>query len=268
MSCRSTTTIFKDLKFEDPIRTDLQGRHYYTQALKHEQGNICLMTDWFESGGARMFDKKLQMNVTFTKENLELIKYLEDFAINRGLKLPVEYQINVPIEHVFKRLPLNKPNLIVKIDFDGVCFDKTCSQMQLLPELFGDYRVIVQVKGLYIGPHSNDKLVSLQLRIVQLQFVPKKRACMFSFASSLTFGNLPNAMTSPALVNSQVPQTPQPASEVTAPLAANKKGRKPKLQRQNAVVEQQVHPAEHHALESMPPDFFTDISELAAFTGN
>ena len=66
---------YSDHKFEAPFRTDLEsvGRHYYTQAAKHQNADIYLATDWFESHGAKeSFDKQLEISVQFTKNNLEL----------------------------------------------------------------------------------------------------------------------------------------------------------------------------------------------------
>ena len=267
---------YADINFEAPVRTDLEsvGRHYYTQAVKHHNADFCLVTDWFESHGVKeAFDKKLEMTVQFTKDNLDLLKNLEDMAIKSGLKLPAEFQSSVPVEQIFKRLPLNKPRLFVKLNHDAVLFDKLCSPMQLSMNMFGDYRVIVHVKGLYIGPHQNNKLASLQLRISQLQFVPKKPQCMFNLVSGLTFANAPGA-TIPVTANIQNPEiTPESAVPAQA-----KKGRKPKLQRQNAMNENvqrmsvsnesQVQQLDQHRMQSLSEEFFNDFGQIAGSANN
>ena len=185
------------------------------------------------------------------------------------MKLPADYQSNVPVEQIFKRLPLNKPRLFVKINHDALLFDKLCSPLELSKNMFGDYRVIVHVKGLYIGPHQHDKLVSLQLRISQLQFIPKKPHCMFNLVSALTFGSAPSA-TIPVTGNVQNPEI---ALENTVPAQA-KKGRKPKLQRQNAMIENvqrmsasnesQVQQMDQHRMQSLSDEFLTTSDKSPA----
>ena len=66
-----------------------------------------------------------------------------------------------------------------------------------------------------------------------------------------------------------VPETPQPGigpMSLTQPTQPTKKGRKPKLQRQNAVMDTNQN-QEQPRLESLPADFFNDL-DLSALASN
>ena len=89
---------------------------------------------------------------------------------------------------------------------------------------------------------------------------------MVSLASVLTFTNTPNVIT-PAVINFQFADASQVSGE-TAVAVPNEKGRKPKLKRQNTVNESLAQQVGSRRMETMATDFFTDISDFAATTGN
>ena len=204
------------------------------------------------------FDKKFEILVPIPDEYMRLLTNIENLAINEGLKLPVEFQTNVGHEEVFKRLPI-RANLYIKVNHDVACFDKNCKPIKMEAMTTGDYRVVIHVKGLYIGTHSNGKLVSLQLRICQIQNLSKVPVCMFTCVPSWPMSGSQKRQMVSTNISMPVPETPQPGVEAAPLNVPTKKGRKPKLQRQNAVVESRIQQEEHRQMETLPPDFFHDI---------
>ena len=260
----------KDFEFEEPVRQELHGvdRYYYTQNLKYQGKDLLLPTHWFTSRGLReSFERKTEIYVPITPEMLSLLRQIEAHAIAVGMKVPVELQPNenVSRESLFKHLP-EKQGYFIKVIHDATHFDKLCNPMSIEPNRFGQYRVMIHVKGLYLGYHPSGKVASLQLRVQQTQYIPKIVPCLFS---SLPINLQLETEAQGVCVN--VPQTPQPTSEPMS-LASNnaatmlppkKKGRKPKLQRQNAMVENQEQQSERRKMESLPSDFFTDLDLTA-----
>ena len=259
----------KDFVFEEPVRQELRGldRYYYTQKLKYQGKDLLLPTNWFTSRGMReSFEKKTEIYVPITPEMFCLLKEIEAHAIAVGMKVPAELlpSGNASRESLFKPLP-EKQGYYIKVNHDALHFDKLCKPMAAERNRFGEYRVIIHVKGLYIGYHPSAKVVSLQLRVAQTQFIPKISPCLFS---SLPLNLQFETANQPQAVCLNVPQTPQPTSQ-TVSLASNntatinKRGRKPKLQRQNAMVENQVEEqqqqAEQRKMDGLPSDFFSDL---------
>ena len=254
----------KEFYFEPPVRHELQSadRFYYTQALKVNGQNFYASSDWFTCNGIQEgFDKKKELLVPFQKELATQLKNIESFAIAEGLKVPVEFQSMQSSADIFKRQP-DRDSLYIKLDYDVAGFDKMCKPLALENMVFGDYRVIIHFKGLYIGNHpGSGKLASVQLRISQIQYVPRFVPCLFASIPSLP----PSEKSAPVTVFNSVPETPQPGSSV-AGLAA-KKGRKPKLQRQNAMIENRPQvEAQTQKLDTLPPEFFNEI--LSALPSN
>ena len=252
-----------ELKFEDPVVHELSGlaRHYYTQALKYSGQDLIVPTQWFPSDGfTSTYDRK-ELKVPLTKELFEFIQQIEEIAILKGLQLPSEYKpltVNASNADLFKRTA-ERPSLYLKTVPNLVCYDKNCKQIAEEELKMGNYRAAIHLKGLYIGPHNNEKLVSLQLRIIQVQNQPIIPQCVFMglpCSPSKCF----------AVSNSAVEKVKQVEKESpveVAPAAASKTGnakkaRKPKLQRQNAMSEAQVQ-EEQHAMETMSAEFFEDV---------
>ena len=231
------------------------NRAYYTQEIKYQGRELLLHTDWFHSVGVKeTVDKKLEILVPLPPNYVALLKTIEDLAINGGLNLPADFYSNAPNENIFRRTPA-LPRLYIKLHHEASFFDKNCRSINLKDLGRGDFRVVIHVKGLYIGHHPSGKLVSLQLRVMQLQNIPKSQPCMFKVASSFNLCDNQkfNNFTVPPVPNVApvVPETPQPGVEVPT---LTKKSRKPRLQRQNAVISQQ-----HQPQQSLPSDFFTDL---------
>lgn len=260
------------MKFEDPSLNQLLNlnRHYYTQNLKYRGNDLYIQTDWFHSNGAKStFDQKNELLITLPSEFRMLLKAIEDFAIRDGLKLPLEFQTNSRNEEVFKRLP-DRTNLYLKMHHESACFDKNGHMIKMDALAMGDYRAVILVKGLYIGYHPTGKLASLQLRIAQVQFIPRVPQCMFiampnSYGPQAPASNM-FRMPQVASGTTRVPETPPPGMESQSLASANKRGRKPtKLQRQNALSEAKIQQEEHRQMESIPPDFFNDaLMDLAS----
>lgn len=150
-------------------------------------------------------------------EYATLFKRIESLAINSGLKIPTEFQNNFSNETIFKFLP-DWTNLYIKLDHNTMYFDKHCKPVKESSLQMGDFRAMIQIKGLYIDYHAEGKLASLQLRICQLQNLPKVPTCMF-------MPMLGNVHRLDAF--EPVPDTPQVSNE-TITLPPTKKGRKTK----------------------------------------
>ena len=75
-------------------------------------------------------------------------KLVEDEAI-RQLKIPADLQNSQSNENVFKRLPAMQ-YVYAKMNRDAVFFNKYCTVIKREDLNYGEYRVILQVKGLYL----------------------------------------------------------------------------------------------------------------------
>ena len=238
------------------MRNDLQslGRHYFTQSLKMNDQDVMLMTDWFYSKGISKstMDNKDEILIPLGHNIVKFLRNIEDLAISKGLKLPSEFQNDLPKDQIFKRLPA-RTSLYVKCAYDMSCFDKTCKSLKREAVQAGEFRAMIHVKGLYIGSHSNGKLASLQLRVSQIQNVPRNEPCLFNFAIPPLMGvGVPSALPKP-IESNPVPPTPAPG----------KKLRKPKLQRQNAIST--TDEMQSNVVQGITQDFFDniDFDELA-----
>ena len=213
------------IQFSSPERNDLalHNRHYYFQNLSYNGEDLYLESEWFESEGIKIrpFSKPDMMFRCsgVLKESLDIVQ-LEAL---RQLNIPAEY--NIPQANssgIFK--PLAKSNyLFAKLGQGAQCFNENCQPVRRESLSYGQYRVIVHVKGIYIGPHGDSPLkASLQLKIRQVQYMPVVAPCLFSSAK----------------INYSTPP-PSTILGVTVPGAPKKKTtRKPKLlQRQNAIID-------------------------------
>ena len=250
MFCRlsmETALNAKLLKFDPLERHELNSvnRHYYTQRLQYNDNDLMLQVDWFKSEGIRHgFDKKPEMLIPVSQVFNKNLKLVEDEAI-RQLKLPADLQNSLSNENAFKHLPLLK-YVYAKLNRDTVVFNKYCTVLKKEALTYGEYRVILHVKGLYIGPHGQaNKLASLQLRICQIQFCPIIVECLFNTPLAPVGQSQNTTVMNP-------PQTPQPGQ--------SKKLKRPtKLQRQNAVIEKPIRQIDQRPVEQFPADFFSDL---------
>ena len=283
-----TNLNLNNLKFEEPVCNVLQSlnRHYYTQALKLNDGDLIIPTEWFFANGLKnTIDNKRELKVTITPEFRTNLRSIEEMAIRGGLKLPSDFQTPHTNAEIFKCLP-DHNSLYIKFNYDAACFDRSGQLLKFESLSMGDYRAMIHVKGLYIGYHPSQKLVSLQLRIVQLQYVPRMPQCLFAAVPMPVASPVTPSFTSLPISTSRngMPETPQPGV-AAAPLnqlaqlaqsvqsaQPSKRGRKPtKLQRQNAVViDGKIQAEEHRKVDAIPPDFFhdalMDLTNIAAST--
>ena len=171
-----------DIKFEEPVCHPILslGRHYYTQALKCKGNDLLLTSECFLSHGVSCnhMDNKPEIKVKNCQGIVNVLHAIEETAMKQ-LKLPSEYQHTGAIQPIFKRLPTSS-NLFFKLSHDAVFFDKNKNMIQPVNAGYGNYRVILKVVGIYIGPHGNtEKLASLQVRIIQLQYDNANPQCFF-----------------------------------------------------------------------------------------
>ena len=234
-----------------------QGRrNYYLQNIKYRGKDLQLATDWFQGTGPKEgFEKKLEILVTLPPGIVDELQKIEMMAIDGGLQIPEEFATHLSNADIFKRLPAI-PNLYVKLHHEATYFDQNCMQKKAQDMGIGKYRAIIHVKAIYIGQHSSNKLAQLQLRVTQLQHIPQVVSCLFGpvpsggLQESQAAGNqVPQQVVTAEPMTVEAPQNNVNAETMTPDAAqqTSKKGRKTKLQRQNAMVN-----------DAVPQEFFTD----------
>lgn len=213
------------VRFEAPELQVLSGkeaRHYYTQRLTYNNSILCLQTDIFEGVGLRYSNpQKPEMLIRMNETLRKTILTLQDEAI-KHLKFPEEFKVeDGKKKDYFKLISPNCGTIFAKLTPETQVYDPKCQPFPKEALSFGNYRVIIHIPGIYIGPHGNtSNLASLQFKVLQIQYLPIIKPCMFT------------------------PMTPDEANvaydKIIEPMETNKtetkkKGRKPKLQRQNAM---------------------------------
>ena len=227
-----TTTNVLDtqaLQFQEPIRYELSGgdKHYYLQDIKYNGNALYITSDWFLSEGPKKDDRsKAEMLIKIDPSTKNILKFIEDEAKTQ-VAFPNEYQVqNDKRDVYFKSLP-DKDFLYIKFDQGIQCYDKKLRPMALANLQYGKYRVILFVKGIYIGGHgSNEHLASLHLKIKQIQCESLTLPCMFRKDESVTPVNNEHYVTE---------ITPRTSAVTAQP--RKKKSRRPRLERQNAMAE-------------------------------
>ena len=120
---------------------------------------------------------------------------------------------------------------------------------------YGEYRVLLCVKGLYIGKNNeNGVTASLHIIIFQIQYREVNVACLFESSAGMVVHSTPP--TTPSTVPPPPPQAPTEQPSTTNKKNARNKA-KPGLARQNGnpVVEAQ----QQVPTEALPQDFFIDL---------
>lgn len=231
------------IRFLEPVRQEIAGgtedRHYYTQLLTYNNDNLYIQTDWFESQGLRYSSPfKSEMLVAMNSLTKNALSTIQAEAIKQ-LKFPAEF--NVPEDRkaaCFKSLPLTAGMIFAKCTQATRVFDTNCNMIAKESCKYGKYRVILQPTGIYIGAHGTSKnLASLQLKIAQIQYEEINIPCMFApLAESsnqpvaeVVHNNKPKS----TIVQKAIEQIEAAAVE----MAPKKKPRRPKLQRQNAMID-------------------------------
>lgn len=253
-SCRSTmnpiTSLnFDNIKFEAPVRHNLmpENKIYYTQALKYQDDILVIPTNWFYSNGLFVSLEKYDVLTPISADILNILRKIESIAISNGLQLPSEYQHHSNnIKNVFRPTP-ERNSLYLKLAQNAAFFDRNTKCIGRQDLKMGDYRVAIHIKGLYIGPHGSDNIASLQLRILQIQYVPNIPQCIFTA--------LPIAQPSNIIEIKMPNQTVDESSNSNTGSTTGKKSRKPKLQRQNAMIENQSE----QVMETLSDDFFKEV---------
>lgn len=232
------------IRFHEPERQEIAGgtedRHYYTQLLTYNNDNLYIQTDWFESQGLRYSTPfKSEMLVAMNSLTKNALTVIQAEAIKQ-LKFPAEFQVSGDKKaDFFKSLPLTAGMIFAKCTQATRVFDSACNMIAKESCKYGKYRVILQPLGIYIGPHgSSAKLASLQVKIAQIQYQEVNIPCMFAPLTESP------RQTAPEVVHNNKPQKPsnvQKAIEqieaAAVEMAPKKKPRRPKLQRQNAVID-------------------------------
>ena len=138
---------------------------YYLQNIKYQGNDLLLATDWFESTGVKEgFERKKEIQIALSPDVENILRRIEDVAINGGLVLPKEFESQSGNVEIFKRLPTIS-NIHVKIHNDATFFDSNCVLKKVQDMGFGKYRAIIHVKAIYIG-HISSKVAQLQLRAI------------------------------------------------------------------------------------------------------
>ena len=275
-----------NFKFEDPVQHEITsvGSVYHMQKVTSNGQDVLIGSDWFRSDGFKYgIDKKPEMLFKAGGNMRLYLDYIECEAV-RQLKVPVEVlQENgiandgsVSNENLYRKL-YSSQFLYCKLDRDCVIFNSRRDIMKKEDCGYGDYRVILTVKGTYIGRHTQEnKLASLHMRIAQIQYRPVNRTCLFDAASCLNRNNLPSPLANSTPNNTPLPkareqqpqqsqQTPNQPVPQTVPNAPKKGGRrqvKPQLQRQNAMIEIPIQPQQQQQQnlpETYSADFFPDL---------
>ena len=217
---------------------------------------MLITTDWFRSDGIKYgYDKKPEICFIVDSTVKNILSQIEN-EIVRQIQVPAQLlqqqdiSSDVPLHNLYRSV-VGLPKLYGKLQHDCLFFDNRGKVIRKDQTSFGDYRVLLHVKGLYIGPHhQKGKLASLQMRVVQVQYKEGNFSCLMDAAPGLTRN--PAAVPARSIV-----MTPQPVvTQITAPSAPKKapRGRKvkPLLQRQNAVID--IQP-----METFPADIFDDL---------
>ena len=219
----------KDITFEEPnihYFSGVENKHFYLQELKYQNKSLYIQSDWFVSEGPKVnsFQKPeiLLKAAGAVKNTLQSIEALAKAQI----KYPTEYEVDEEKkDEYFKCIPDKSDFLYCKMAQDAQCFDIDCHPLAPQSLSYGRYRAILHVKGIYIGQHGPSKsLASLMIKVEQLQYESLVLPCLFSSHVP----NNENILTAPKTPPPSIPPTPQ---------LKKKQGRKPRLQRQNAVME-------------------------------
>ena len=247
-------------KFEDPVLHELTGlgKCYHLQKLTVEDGQDVLITSgWFRADGIKHgFDKKPEISFHVNGMVREILSQIETEAV-RQLKIPLELlqQHNIsPDGHLYNVYrPLSSSQYLYgKLQRDCVIFNNRRQVIRKEDAGFGEYRVLLHVKGLYIGSHSQEgKLASLHMRIIQIQYREANFTCLLDPTPGLTRNPVLTVINTPVA---------KPVTAQTVPNAPKKTSRsrqnKPVLQRQNAMVDAQLS---GKVTENIATDFFADI---------
>ena len=272
--CRAmTNSPTLNIHFSDPTCETIQssGKKYYMQNATSNGQEIMICSDWFRSDGIKLgLDKKPELLFKTAGRVRDALKVIESEAV-RQLRMPSELlsQLGVNAGQTENKT-LYKP--IYNGDYMYAKLHRDCSFFNTRREMikksdlgYGDYRVVIAVKGLYIGSHGeNGALASLHIRVFQIQYREVNVTCLFeSLAGMVSNCSTPSTHNTPPETPSIFPPAPTiipppPPSQPSSSTKKNsRKGTKAVLSRQNA--EMPIEPLQQAPVEGLPHDFFADL---------
>lgn len=217
------------LKFNEPISHDINDgeKTYYMQDLIYQNQPLYIQSDWFLSDGPKLNDyKKPELLVKIDGQMKSLFQAVEN-AARTQVKYPEAFKFDSTKnkDDFYRKLP-EKGAMYCKLDRAVQAFDKNCKLLSANSLAYGKYRVIIHIKGIYIGQHGEQTyLSSLHMKIVQIQYVAEYLPCLFSLTPIVHQG-----------VKEQISSNDKNDKNVP-PSKSKKTSRRPRLQRQNAMVD-------------------------------
>ena len=248
------------IHFSDPVSHIIEssGKRYYMQNVTNNDQDIMIVSDWFRSDGIKPgIDKKPELMFKTTGRVRDVFNMIESEAV-RQLRMPPELlaQMGVdaqPTDNKMLYKPLyNGDYMYAKLHRDCSFFNARREMIKKSELGYGEYRVVVQVKGLYIGSHNeNSALASLHTRIFQIQYREVNVACLFeSSGGLLSTHSSHNTLPETPVQNPSVPAQAQPS------FSTKKNTRRIAKPRQNdaAVIEAM----QQAPTEMLPPGLFNN----------
>ena len=250
--------------FGEPLRYDLQslGKAYYLQTLSIDNSgiNVLITSDWFQSDGIKTgVNNKAEMLFKTSGIVRSYLNAIEGAAMQQ-LKIPIdvvrEHGIpnDCPAPSLYRALN-QSDYMYAKLERECPIFNSKRHIIKRENTGFGEYRILLHVKGLYIGSHSTPgKLASLQMRISQIQYREVSMTCLLEPMAGLCrtqMETMPMPVSTPTPIATSTPTKPPPTP-------APKKGRQKKatLQRQNAISDAEILT---QAMENGGSDFFAEM---------
>ena len=179
-----------NITFDKPCRRVIEqaGKIYFFQEVKNHNADVMIVSEWFRGDGAKPgFDKKPEMFVkvdghmravldVFESEAVKQLKVTDDVLRQMGI---AQQSANVDSKAVYKPV-FRGEYMYVKLHRDCAAFNARKEVMRTCNLGYGEYRVVLNVTGLYIGLNSDlDLTASLHIRVYQIQFRDVNVTCLF-----------------------------------------------------------------------------------------
>ena len=252
------------IQFAEPISQIIEsnGKKYYMQLATNNGQDIMICSDWFRSDGMKAgIDKKPEMLLKTGGRLREVLNVIEAEAVKQ-LHIPSELvsQFGLTATQLdgktFYKPVHNGEYMYIKLHRDCAFFNAKREVMKKCDVGYGEYRVVIHVKGLYIGQNENGPTASLHLRIFQVQYRDVNVTCLFeTSAGLLTNASQPNTQNP----QNMPPETPSanPPQPTTSGKKNGRKGAKATLQRQNGTM---IESQQQVPLEVLPQDFISEFN--------
>ena len=265
-----------NIHFGDPISQKIEssGKKYYMQNVVNNGQDVMICSDWFRSDGIKFgIDRKPELLFKTSGRLRETLNVIESEAV-RQLRIPPDFlsQSGIIADHVDNK-SLYKPLyhgefMYAKLHRDCSFFNNRREMIKGSDLGYGDYRVVICVKGLYIGSHNeNGAMASLHIRIFQIQYREVNMTCLFETATSgmISKGLMTSPHNTSPQTSSTIPPPPQETSYTLPPppppqpsTTTKKNGRKNAKVKANGDV-----PGEYQQevpVEALPTDFIHDLT--------